>query len=78
MEHGGDCDNNCKSHTQNDPQMIKKAGRVGNQKTRRDPPDHRIVKIGKNSEKNPRDSRRLAFTQYSLKDQQTQKGLLVG
>ena len=44
------------------------AGRLGDRMTIRDNPDYPIVELGENTEKCPRDLRRLAVTQTQEKD----------
>ena len=46
----------------------KGAGRVENQRTRRDHPNYSIVEIGQNTEDSPGDLMRLAVTQIPVKD----------
>ena len=48
----------------------KRTGRLWNQRTSSDHPDYSIFKIGQNIESSPRDLRRLAVTQTSMKDHQ--------
>ena len=43
-------------------ELVKETGRLGNQRTSGDHPDYSMIKIGKNTEKNPGDLRRLTVT----------------
>ena len=43
---------------------------LGNKRMSGDHPNYSIVEIGKNTEKSPRDQRRLAVTQTAVKDYQ--------
>ena len=46
----------------------KRTRRLRNKRTSRDYPDYSIIKIGQNTEKRPRDLRRLAVTQTAVKN----------
>ena len=49
----------------NPKKLVKGTGKLRNQRTSGDHPDNRIIKIGQNTVKNPRDLRRLTNTQTS-------------
>ena len=69
MEHESKSDTNCSLRTWNSPQRLGKwTERIGNKWTNRDHPDYDIVDISQNTEKSPRDQRRLAVTQTPVKD----------
>ena len=69
MEHEGDGEGNCDWCTW-DRRIGKGTGWLVNKRTSRDHPNYRIIKIGQNTEKSPRDLRRLAVTQIPLRNQQ--------
>ena len=50
--------------------IVKGTGGLENKRTIRDHPNYNIVEIGQNTEKNPRDLRRLVVTRTSVKDHQ--------
>ena len=50
--------------------IIKRTGRLGNKRTSRDHSNCYIIQNSQNTEKNPRDLRRLAVTQTPVKDHQ--------
>ena len=53
------------------PQRLgKETGRLRNQRTSQNHPDYSIIKIDQNTEKSPRDLRRLAVTQTSVRNHQ--------
>ena len=52
------------------PEECYKYGGFGNKKTSGDCPKYSIVEIGQNTEKSPRDLRRLVVTQTPVKDHQ--------
>ena len=67
----GDCDTNCSGWTWNSTQMLGKGtGRIVNQRKNQDHLDYNNVEIGKKTEKNPGDQRKLAVTQIPVKDHQ--------
>ena len=69
MEH--ESDKNFNWHAWNALQRFGKGtGRVRNQRTNSDHPNYNITKIGQNTEKSPRDLRKLAVTQTPVKDHQ--------
>ena len=71
MEHEGGGDTKCNCFAWNDTKKLcKEAGRFGNWRTTRDHLNHSIVKIGRNIQKSPGDLRRLAVTQYPVKNHQ--------
>ena len=71
LEHECNSDIRCNKFTCYNPQRIgKRTGRLGYKKTSRDHSDDSIIKIDKNTEKNPEDLRRLADTQTSVKSHQ--------
>ena len=64
MEHKVNGDINYGWYTWSDPKTIWRGNRKhGNKRTSRNNADYSIRKISKNSEKNPGDFRRFAFTQ---------------
>ena len=64
MEPESDGDTNCNWDTCNNPQSLaKETSGHGNKRTNGDTPDYSIIKIEQNTEKSPRDLRRLAVTQ---------------
>ena len=63
MKREGDGDISCYWCTRNNPQRTGKwTGKFGNKRTSRDHPAYSIIKIGQNTEKSPRNLRRLAIT----------------
>ena len=48
--------------------LVKRAGRLGNERTSGDHPDCSIIKIGQNTEKSPGVLRRLAVTQTPVRN----------
>ena len=55
----------------NNFQMIGKGIRgVGNKRTSKDHPDYSIIKIGKNTEESPGDSRNFAVTKIIMRNHQ--------
>ena len=50
--------------------LVTRTGGLGNKKTSRDHPNYNIIKIGRNTEKNPGDLRRLAVAQTPVKNHQ--------
>ena len=71
MEHNGDGDTNSNWCTWNGSQILsKKTRRVGNLRTSGDHPKKSIVGVGQNTEKSPRDPRRLAVSKTPEKDDQ--------
>ena len=69
MKNEDDSDTNCNYCAWNYPQKIGKGtGRLGNKRTR--PSKYSIIKIDQNTEKSPKDFRRLAVTQSSVEDHQ--------
>ena len=50
--------------------FVMEIRKVGNWRTCREHPNYNILKIGQNTEKNPKVERRLAATQTSMKDHQ--------
>ena len=68
MGHEGDGNNNCSWCIWIDHQELgKETGRIGDQRKNQDHPEHSIFKISWNTEKSPRDLRRLAATSTSVK-----------
>ena len=66
MKHEDDSDTNCRWHAWNSSQRFeKKACKNLKSQKERDHPDHSIAKIGSNS---PRDQRKLAVSQISVKE----------
>ena len=71
MENEDDNDTNCNWHTQSNPQRIcKGTRRSGNKRKTWDHPGYSIIKICQNTKKYPGDLRRLADTQFLLKNHQ--------
>ena len=71
MEHEGISNTSCNWCTQNNLKRLGKgAGRVGNQRTSRNHPNYRNVKIGQNSEMGSGDLRRHAVSQIPMKNHQ--------
>ena len=69
MEHESDSDTNCnRCAWYGQKEIDKGTGGLGNKRTRGDYLKESIKKIGKDTEKNPRDLRRLAVTQIRVKD----------
>ena len=67
----GDGDSNCSWYARNDYPRVEKGVRIaGNQRKNQDHSNHSIIKIGQNTEKNPRNLRRLAVIQTLKKDKQ--------
>ena len=50
--------------------LVEGVGRFGNKRKSGDYPDFSIIKMGQNTERSPRDLRRLALTQIQVKDHQ--------
>ena len=64
MEHESDGDTNCNWCSKYSHQRIGTGtGGHGNKRTSRDHSNYNIIKNSQNTEKSPRDSRRLAVTQ---------------
>ena len=71
MEYEGYSDTKCSWCTwDNAPKIGNGTGRRRNERTRKDHPDYRIIKIGENTEKSPGDLRRLAVTQAQGRNHQ--------
>ena len=71
MEYEGDSDTNCGWCTWNSPLWLgKNIVITGNQRNNQENPDHSIIKIDLNTQKNPGDLRRLAGTRTPVKNQQ--------
>ena len=71
MEHESDGDTNRNWCAQYSHQRIGTGtGSLGNKRSRGDHPNYGIIEISQNSERSPRDLRRLAVTQTSVKDHQ--------
>ena len=69
MEHTGDNYTNCNWWSWYSNQRINKwTGGLWNKRTSRDYPNYYIIEIGQNTEKTPRDLRRLPVTQTPVKD----------
>ena len=62
MEHEGDDDTNCNRCARNNPQKISKETRKVGNRINRDHPNYSILKISLNTEKNPKELRRLSLT----------------
>ena len=50
--------------------LVKKTIGAGNRRTSRDHPNYGIVEVGKNTEKSPRDLRKIPVTQTPVRDHQ--------
>ena len=75
MEHESDGDANCNWRTQWRHQRIGTGTReLGNNWTRGDHPNYYIIETGQNTEKSPKDLRRLVVTQTPVKDHQLMLG----
>ena len=71
MEHESDGDASSNWSTRNDPQRIgKETGRAKNRETSIDYLNYSITKVGNNTEKSPRDLRRLAVSQSPVRNYQ--------
>ena len=71
MEHESEGDTSCNWRTRNGPRRLgKETGRAGNRRTCFDHPNYSINKISQNTEESPRDLRKLALRQISVKDNQ--------
>ena len=71
MEHEGDNYTNCDwCFWYSNYGIIKGPGRLGSWQSSGDHPNNSIFKNGQTTEKNPGDLRRLAVTQYPVKDHQ--------
>ena len=71
IEYESDGDTNCNKCAQNSHEKFGiGTGGLGNKRTSGDHPNDSTVKIGRNTEKNPEDLRRLAVTQTPVKDHQ--------
>ena len=71
MEHENDGDTNCNWCSRYSHQKIsRRTGGLGSKRTSGDHPNNSIIKIGQNTEKSPRDLRRLAVTQSPVRNQQ--------
>ena len=71
MEHeGDDYTNRDRCVLYSHQRIIKGTGGLRNKRTSRDNPNYYIIEIGQNTKKSPRDLKRLAVTQTSVKDHQ--------
>ena len=68
MEHDGDGDASCDWCAWSNPQKIGKGtGRLGNKKTGWNYPDNNIIKISQNTDKSPKDLRRIDVNKPPVK-----------
>ena len=71
MEHDGHNYTNCNWYVWNsDKRITKGTGGLGGWRTSGDYQNYYIIENGQNTEKSPRDLRRLAVTQTPVKDHQ--------
>ena len=69
MEHKGDSDTHWVCCTFNNPEKIGKgSGKPENKRANWDHPDYCIIKIGRNTERNTGDLKRLAVSQKSVRN----------